>query len=342
MHANYAVIAVRAAADELRRALAELDPALAVMSIGRSIEIFKEIGSPASIVERFAIRELRGSHVIGHTRMATESAVTTDGSHPFSTGMDLCLVHNGSLSNHNRLRARLQRRGIEIRTENDSEVAAGYLMWRLQQGDSLDAALRAALDDLDGFYTLMSIGRRIEIFKEIGSPASIVERFAIRELRGSHVIGHTRMATESAVTTDGSHPFSTGMDLCLVHNGSLSNHNRLRARLQRRGIEIRTENDSEVAAGYLMWRLQQGDSLDAALRAALDDLDGFYTFAIGTSGGFAVLRDPIACKPAVLAETDDYVAMASEFQALAALPGIDAARVWEPKPAQVYTWDRAA
>jgi amidophosphoribosyltransferase len=150
------------------------------------------------------------------------------------------------------------------------------------------------------------------------------------------------MATESAVTTDGSHPFSTGMDLCLVHNGSLSNHNRLRARLQRRGIEIRTENDSEVAAGYLMWRLQQGDSLAEALHASLDDLDGFYTFAIGTSGGFAVLRDPIACKPAVLAETADYVAMASEFQALAALPGIDAARVWEPKPAQVYTWDRAA
>ena len=111
------------------------------------------------------------------------------------------------------------------------------------------------------------------------------------------------------------------MDLCLVHNGSLSNHSRLRTRLQRNGIEIRTKNDSEVAAGYLMWRMQQGDTLQAALRTALDELDGFYTFAIGTADGFAVLRDPIACKPAVLAETDAYVAMASEFQSAVELTG---------------------
>ena len=201
--------------------------------------------------------------------------------------------------------------------------------------------LAQALTAKDPGLTIMSIGHRIEIFKEIGSPESIVDRFAIRGMRGTHIIGHTRMATESAVTTDGSHPFSTGMDLCLVHNGSLSNHNRLRSRLQRAGIEIRTENDSEVAAGYLMWRMQQGDSLQQALEKALVDLDGFYTFAIGTADGFAVLRDPIACKPAVLAETDDYVAMASEFQALADLPGIDEAEVWEPKPAEVYTWGQA-
>ena len=193
----------------------------------------------------------------------------------------------------------------------------------------------------DPNLTVMSIGRSIEILKEIGAPAEIVDRFGVRKMRGTHIIGHTRMATESAVTTDGSHPFSTGMDLCLVHNGSLSNHNRLRTRLERRGIEIRTENDSEVAAGYSMWRMQQGDTLQAALQAALDDLDGFYTFAIGTVDGFAVLRDPIACKPAVLAETDEYVAMASEFQALSSLPGIDDAEVWEPKPARVYTWGGA-
>ena len=202
-------------------------------------------------------------------------------------------------------------------------------------------ALGRALTGSDPNLTVMSIGRSIEILKEIGAPAEIVDRFGVRKMRGTHIIGHTRMATESAVTTDGSHPFSTGMDLCLVHNGSLSNHNRLRTRLERRGIEIRTENDSEVAAGYLMWRMQEGDSLQQALQAALDDLDGFYTFAIGTADGFAVLRDPIACKPAVLAETDAYVAMASEFQALSGLPGIDDAEVWEPKPARVYTWGGA-
>ena len=149
------------------------------------------------------------------------------------------------------------------------------------------------------------------------------------------------MATESAVTTEGSHPFSTGMDLCLVHNGSLSNHNRMRAWLQRRGIQFETDNDTEVAAGYLSWRLQEGATLQEALEAAVVDLDGFYTFAIGTLNGFAVLRDPIACKQATIVETDDYVAMATEYRSLARLPDIQNAAIWEPEPGQVYSWGRA-
>jgi glutamate synthase domain-containing protein 1 len=185
---------------------------------------------------------------------------------------------------------------------------------------------------------IMSIGRRIEIMKETGTPCSVLQRFNVREMSGSHAVGHTRMATESAVTTAGSHPFSTGLDLCLVHNGSLSNHNRLRQKLRREGIEFQTDNDSEVAAGYLTWRMASGDSLQQALENALHDLDGFYTFTIGTRDGFAVLRDPIACKPAVMAETPDYVAMASEYRSLAALPGIAQARLWEPEPATVYDW----
>jgi amidophosphoribosyltransferase len=149
------------------------------------------------------------------------------------------------------------------------------------------------------------------------------------------------MATESAVTTEGSHPFSTGPDLCLVHNGSLSNHNRLRARLRRRGVDFATDNDSEVAAGYLTWRLAEGDSLEQALASSLTALDGFFTFAVGTRDGFAVLRDPIACKPAILAETDDWVAMASEWRAIAVLPGAADAEAWEPEPGRVYAWSHA-
>ena len=185
---------------------------------------------------------------------------------------------------------------------------------------------------------IMSAGSSIEIYKEKGLPREFVQQFHLRELSGSHALGHTRMATESAVTTAHSHPFSTGMDLCLVHNGSLSNHNRLRRLLRDEGVDIQTDNDSEAAAGYLMWRMREGDSLQEALNRALDDLDGFYTFAIGTRDGFAVLRDPIACKPAVMAETEDWVAMASEFRAIAQLPGAEHARVWEPAPATVYTW----
>jgi glutamate synthase domain-containing protein 1 len=187
---------------------------------------------------------------------------------------------------------------------------------------------------------ILSAGQSIEILKEVGLPEYIAETFNLKGMKGSHIIGHTRMATESAVTMEGSHPFSTGMDLCLVHNGSLSNHNRLRKELKREGVTFETDNDSEVAAGYLTFRLQQGDSLKEALNNALKDLDGFFTFTIGTRDGFAVLRDPIACKPAVMAETDDYVAMASEYQALTTLPGIENARVWEPEPATIYLWER--
>ncbi|WP_296591100.1 glutamine amidotransferase family protein [Methylophaga sp.] len=189
---------------------------------------------------------------------------------------------------------------------------------------------------------IMSAGTSIEILKEVGLPERIVNMFNLDKMQGTHIIGHTRMATESAVTMAGSHPFSTGMDLCLVHNGSLSNHNRMRQELKRNGIHFDTENDTEVAAGFLTYRLQQGDSLHQALEHALKELDGFYTFTIGTKDGFAVVRDPIACKPAVIAETDDYVAMASEYQALTTLPGIENAKVWEPEPSTIYAWERGS
>jgi methylamine---glutamate N-methyltransferase subunit A len=189
---------------------------------------------------------------------------------------------------------------------------------------------------------VMSAGRVIEIYKETGPPDEFARRFALEDMRGTHALGHTRMATESRVTTEGSHPFSTGLDLCLVHNGSLSNHNRLRENLRREGIEFQTENDTEVAAGYLAWRLREGAALEQALEGCLEDLDGFYTFAVGTADGFAVLRDPIACKPAVLAETEEWVAMSSEWRSIAVLPGAAGAEAWEPEPGVVYAWEKAA
>ena len=186
---------------------------------------------------------------------------------------------------------------------------------------------------------IMSSGNSLEIYKEVGLPVDVLSRFGVPQISGSHAIGHTRMATESAVTTEGAHPFNTGDDLCLVHNGSLSNHNRLRDWLREHAnLTFQTKNDSEVAAGYLTWQLSQGATIVEALEAALSDLDGFYTFAIGTRNGFSVLRDPIACKPAVMAENKDWVAMASEFRALAQLPGVEDARIWEPEPATVYSW----
>ncbi len=204
-----------------------------------------------------------------------------------------------------------------------------------------EAETRAVLEAQPGLI-IVSVGNRMELFKGVGLPDAVSARFGLSGMTGTHAIGHTRMATESAVTTEGAHPFSTGADQCLVHNGSLSNHNDVRRTLIREGIKFATQNDTEVAAGYLSYKLREGAKLDEALTSALNDLDGFYNFVVGTESGFGVLRDPVSCKPAVMAETEDYVAFASEYRALVGLPGIEGARLFEPEPAKVYIWERAA
>ncbi len=222
---------------------------------------------------------------------------------------------------------------------SEIEVRSNHAILRIAAGaDDVLAWLEANAPGV----RVMGYGRLIEIFKDKGVPADVTRRYGVDAMAGSHAIGHTRMATESAVTTEHSHPFIADDDVCLVHNGSLSNHNRLRAWLVRRGLRFESDNDTEVAARYFAYRLGEGASLEEAMEAGLKDLDGFYTFAMGTADGFAVLRDGFACKPAVLAETEEWVAMASEFRSLADLPGIDKARIWEPAPSIVYTWSLGA
>ncbi len=204
--------------------------------------------------------------------------------------------------------------------------------------DKAEAA-RDAILELRPSVRVMGVGEVIEIFKEVGLPADVVKRFDLTKMSGTHGIGHTRMATESAVTTMGAHPFSTGPDQCLVHNGSLSNHNNVRREPRHDGMTFGTENDTEVAAAFISNKMAHGDNLGQALERTLTDLDGFFTFVVGTKNGFGVVRDPIACKPAVLAETDRYVAFGSEYRALTKLPGIEDAKVWEPEPSTVYFWE---
>jgi len=185
---------------------------------------------------------------------------------------------------------------------------------------------------------LLSAGRSIDLYKDIGTPAEVAARYAFSQLQGSHLVGHTRMATESAVTPDRAHPFTAGEDFCLVHNGSLSNPNGVRRMLEPRGIQFETDNDTEAACRFLEWRLREGDTLHTALQKGFEALDGFYTFLMGTSTELALIRDPFACKPAVVAETDDYVAIASEFRSLAHLPDVKHATVFEPAPEEMYVW----
>lgn len=217
-------------------------------------------------------------------------------------------------------------------------IRADHAVITIPEGQ--EQAARSALARLSPLSQVVGTGIRMELYKAVGEPGAVCQRLGLERMSGTHAIGHTRMATESAVTTTGAHPFSTGPDQCLVHNGSLSNHNGVRRRLARDGLCFETDNDTEVAAGYLSWRLSRGETLNSALNSALDDLDGFYTFVVGTETGFGVLRDRVACKPAILAETSSYVAFGSEYRALADLPGIERATIFEPEPAVVYSWDR--
>jgi amidophosphoribosyltransferase len=235
------------------------------------------------------------------------------------------------------------RTGTELETVLDAEVSVRPIRDHAVLETSGDGGrARQWLIDNSPHLEVLSYGSQIEIYKAVGDPDLVAINYDLRSRTGTHALAHTRMATESAVTTNGSHPFATGADTCLVHNGSLSNHNRLRRFLEGHGESFQTENDSEVAAGYLSWRIRSGDTISQALKGALSDLDGFYTFAIGVADGFAILRDPIACKPAVVAETDDWVAMSSEYRAIARLPAAADAEVWEPAPARIYTWSLAA
>ena len=186
---------------------------------------------------------------------------------------------------------------------------------------------------------ILSTGRTIDLYKDIGTPAQVADRYDFKSMKGSHLVGHTRMATESAVTPDRAHPFTAGEDFCLVHNGSLSNPNSIRRKLTPAGIHFETDNDTEAACRFLEWRLREGDDLEVALQKGFDELDGFFTFLMGTPDKLALIRDPFACKPAVVAETDDYVAIASEFRSLAHLPGVKHANVFEPAPEEMYVWN---
>ncbi len=200
----------------------------------------------------------------------------------------------------------------------------------------LEAAARAAFPDA----VIIGRGHELAVLKGVGDPVDLAGAFSLREASGWQGIAHTRMATESAVTSAHSHPFSVADDFCLVHNGSFANHATLRRELQAGGVVFDSDNDSEVGARFVAAQLAAGFDLEKSLHLLCERFDGFYTLLVTTGDSFAVVRDAIACKPAVIAETPEWVAMASEYRALTGLPGIENARVFEPEPEEVYTWTR--
>lgn len=228
-------------------------------------------------------------------------------------------------------------RGLRRKFGPEQELAAHGNHAVLTSGSGPDALtewLKRAAPEV----AVLSVGQSIDLYKDVGAPADIARRYRFAELKGTHVVAHTRMATESAVTPAHAHPFTAGRDFCLVHNGSLSNPHLVRKALEPLGIEFETDNDTEAACRYFEWRLREGDDLTTAVQRGFSVLDGFYTFLMGTDTELLIVRDAFACKPAVVAETDEYVAIASEFRSLAHLPHIANAELFEPKPEEIYRW----
>ncbi|HEY3942048.1 MAG TPA: hypothetical protein VGL60_06145 [Acidimicrobiales bacterium] len=204
---------------------------------------------------------------------------------------------------------------------------------------SLEGALACLAEQWPDVRVLGS-GWHLRVLKDTGRPSDTCARYGVRQWKGYLAIAHTRMATESAVTVLHSHPFVPDRDLCVVHNGSFSNYATMRRRLEDQGIRFDSDNDSEVGARFLAHRLAAGDDLEEATRWVMKEMDGFFTLVITSAEGMSVVRDAFACKPAVVAEAPGYVAVASEYRALAELPGIADAVVFEPRPEEVYTWTR--
>ncbi|WP_298010824.1 class II glutamine amidotransferase [uncultured Aquabacterium sp.] len=286
---------------------------------------------------RSQLGELMVPMLIGMTERGPDSAGLAVFTDPLPAGLRKISVYSGLTEEGNDYdwSALLDALNAELKVQAKASVKDNHAVITFEgAAEPVKAFVKAYGPKLH----LLSTGRSIDLYKDIGTPAEVAARYQFSQLQGSHLVGHTRMATESAVTPDRAHPFTAGEDFCLVHNGSLSNPNGVRRMLEPRGIKFETDNDTEAACRFLEWRLREGDTLHNALQKGFEALDGFFTFLMGTSTELALIRDPFACKPAVVAETDDYVAIASEFRSLAHLPDVKHATVFEPAPEEMYVW----
>ena len=204
------------------------------------------------------------------------------------------------------------------------------------EGDA--AELAQALLDTEG-VDLHSIGRASEVVKDVGTATDVDDRHGVGGLRGTHGIGHVRMATESIVDINHAHPFWAYPfpDVTVVHNGQLTNYHSLKRAYEDRGHRFQTGNDSELIAVYLAEKLAEGATLERVLHESLDDLDGTFTYLVSTRDGVGCAKDQWSAKPLVTMETEDVVAIASEETALRSVFSDEIDRI-EPQQGEVMTW----
>ncbi len=217
-----------------------------------------------------------------------------------------------------------------------TQIGATYQLTAAVDAETLLVAAR----EVCPHALVAGFGTDLAVLKGVGHPRELADAWGLPAATGWQGVGHTRMATESAVTPSGAHPYAVGPGQCLVHNGSFANHATIRRELISDGVTFDSENDTEVGARFVARQLAAGRDVEMALKELCATFDGFYTLLVSNRDSFAVVRDAIACKPAVIAETAEWVAMASEYRALAGLPGVEKAAIWEPEPEVVYAWKR--
>lgn len=235
-----------------------------------------------------------------------------------------------------RIRAALAEHGATIKAER-------------REGSTLvvevayDGEIRPFAYAMEHAAKLVSIGTALDIIKDVGTSKDLDAVYGIGRISGSHGLGHVRLATESDVKPEAAHPFwATGFaDVAIVHNGQITNYWKMRRRLEARGFEFRTDNDSELIAVYIADKMAQGVPLETALEQSVDDLDGTFSFLVSTKDGIGFAKDRLAAKPMVMYEDDSLVAIASEEVSLNRLFPGQPLSTTEPLPGTHQTWSRS-
>jgi glutamate synthase domain-containing protein 1 len=221
---------------------------------------------------------------------------------------------------------------------DEERIGAGYRVDVRFHGD-----LQKFAYDMEEAAKVSSIGESLDIIKDVGGAHDVDNVYKVQSFEGTHGIGHVRLATESDVAPDASHPFwATGFaDVAIVHNGQITNYYKMRRRFEKRGYKFNTDNDSELIAVYLADKLKHGITLKDALRDSIQDLDGTFSFLVSTKDEIGYAKDRLAAKPMIKYETDDLIAIASEEVSLNRLFPGHALNTSEPPPGTYETWRRS-